>query len=88
VEASLDINRLLAAMESSVRSRSAQAVCVIQDITSHWENKISRDMKLDHAFFDWHLSPGHDSATFHPWHSSMHGGQPSLEQLDEEDKQW
>lgn len=87
VEASFDINRLLAAMEST-RSLSAQAVCVIQDITSDWENKISGHMELDHAFFERHLSTSHDSATFHPWHSSMSVGRPSQEQVDEEDNQW
>jgi hypothetical protein len=88
VEASSDINRLLAAMENSTRSLSAKAVYVIQDITSDWQSRISRRMKLDHAFFDWHLSTSHDSATFHPWHSSMPGGQPSPKQRDEEDTQW
>jgi len=88
VEAPSDITRLLAAMDSTTRSPSAKAVCIIQDITSDWQSKVSQHMELDHAFFDWHLSTSHDSATFHPWHSSLPGGRPSPEQRNEEDTQW
>jgi hypothetical protein len=88
IETSSDINRLLAAMESSTMFPHAQAVCIIRDVTRDWQSRISRHMKLDHAFFKGHLRTSHDSATFHPWHSSILTDQPSLEQRNEEDYQW
>lgn len=70
----------------SLNTPEQHAICIIEDITIEWMNRITDYMGLDPAFFANHFDQSWDTQS-HPWHWTAGSARHDI-QISEESQRW